>query len=254
MAWRRLASYGIRATSYGTHRWLTKNPCAARHELVRLGGGTALDCGIEALPEPTRQRYERHGLVFRTSALTDAEISTVRSALSLIAAIPSLGTTVAAYLHTIHVLHAPGADYDISHSDPEVPFSIFVSIPVSRKMGTIRLAESILHECMHLQLTMVESVETLVRAGEPPMFSPWRQTLRPLGGVLHGLYVCAAIEAFFRTVGDRGSLSRYEKTFLTKRRREIAREVMQVSALETEEGLTATGRLLATRLLAMFRR
>ena len=86
------------------------------------------------------------------------------------------------------------------------------------------------------------------------MFSPWRQTLRPLGGVLHGLYVCAAIEAFFRTVGDRGSLSRYEKTFLTKRRREIAREVMQVSALETEEGLTATGRLLATRLLAMFRR
>ena len=250
-AWRRLAYYGFCISNYGTHRWLTRNPKANRLELARLRAGTAVDCRIEALPEPTSQRYESSGLVFAPPVPSDPLISTVRSAVSLIGSVPTLYTTVAAYLHTLHVLRAPAADYDVSHSDPEVPFSIFVSVP-SGKERRIRLAESIIHECMHLHLTMIESAQSLVGERETPTFSPWRQTMRPIGGVLHGLYVCTVIDAFLQALRQSLSLTRHEKAFVLKRRNEIAQEVKQVSHFATTEGLTVEGRLLALRCLSAF--
>lgn len=49
--------------------------------------------------------------------------------------------------------------YDVSHSTPVLPLSIFVSVPgADERHAELRLAESIIHEAMHLQLTFIESL------------------------------------------------------------------------------------------------
>ena len=53
---------------------------------------------------------------------------------------------------------------------------------------------------MHLQLTITEEVLPLVGAPEVHFFSPWRQTLRPVTGVLHGFYVFAVVHEFYRVL------------------------------------------------------
>ena len=236
-------------SNYGTHRWLQKDPTAELLELARLDLGNSLECRIEELPAPSRVRYERSGLVFLGSLSINTHIVAVRSALSLIALVPSLYATVAAYLRTLHVLQAPGTDFDVSHSDPDVPFSIFVSIPSGERESKLRLAESIIHECMHLQLTMIENEFSLVDDRSVLVFSPWQQTARPLGGVLHGLYVFSVIDAYFRALGRSCSLMQDEKTFVAKRREQIAQEVTQVANLATTKGLTNEGRILVCYFL-----
>lgn len=244
VTWQAIARRGFVPTNYGTHRWLENKPTAERLEFATLDLGNSLECRIEELPVPSRVRYERSGLAFPGSLSIETHFATVRSALSLIALVPSLYATVAAYLRTLHVLQAPGTDFDVSHSDPEVPFSIFVSIPSGEREGKLRLAESIIHECMHLQLTMIEAELPLVCDRNALFFSPWQQTARPLGGVLHGLYVFSVIDAYFRALGQCCSLTQDERAFVTKRRDEITQEVAQVAYLATTKGLTNEGRAL----------
>ena len=236
-------------SNYGTHRWLQNDPTAERLELATLDLGNFLECRIEELPTRSRVRYERSGLVFLGSLFNNTHIAAVRSALSLIALVPSLYATVTVYLLTLHVLQAPGTDFDVSHSDPQVPFSIFVSIPSGEREGKLRLAESIIHECMHLQLTMIETELPLVCDRNVLVFSPWQQTARPLGGVLHGLYVFSVIDAYFRALGQSCSLTQEERAFVTKRREQIAQEVAQVANLATTKGLTNEGRVLVCYFL-----
>lgn len=245
IAWQAIAHYGFVPTNYGTHRWLENDPTAERLELATLDLGSSLECRIEELPASSRTPYERSGLIFLGSLSIDTHIAAVRSALSLIALVPSLYVTVAAYLRILHVLKAPRSDFDVSHSDPEVPFSIFVSIPSGDREGNLRLAESIIHECMHLQLTMIEAELPLVNDRNALFFSPWQQTARPLTGVLHGLYVFSVLEAYFKALDQSRSLTPEERTFVTKRRGEIAEEIGQVAQLATLEGLTTDGRILA---------
>ncbi len=249
ITWQEIARDGFIVSNYGTHRWLQNDPTAERLELATLDLGNFLECRIEELPTPSRVRYERSGLVFSRSISIEAHIAAVRSALSFIALVPSLHATVAAYLRTLHVLQAPGIDFDASHSDPEVPFSIFVSIPSEEREGKLRLAESIIHECMHLQLTMIEAELPLVSDRNSLFFSPWQQTARPLGGVLHGLYVFSVIDAYFRALGQNCSLTQDESAFVTKRRDEITQEAAQVEYLATTKGLTNEGRVLVCYFL-----
>ncbi len=150
------------------------------------------------------------------------------------------------------MLQAPGLDFDVSHSDPEVPFSIFVSVPSAERDGTSRLAESILHECMHLQLTMIEAVLPLVDDESASAFSPWRQASRPLRGVFHGLYVFSAIDAFLQTLERNGSLAPNTTAFVRKRRSQIASEIPLVAHLAVAEALTKDGRVMAGWLLRRF--
>ena len=249
ITWRRLAFRGFTAANYGTHRWLENDPTAARSELASLDLGGSRECRIEALPATSRARYERYGLVFSGTSAIESHVASIRPALSFIALVPSLYANVATYLRTMHVLQAPSAEFDVSHSDPHVPFSVFVSIPLSGPKAKIRLAESIIHECMHLQLTLIDAVSPLVACREASAFSPWREGVRPLNGVLHGLYVFTVIAAYFRTVELDPSLTPAERTFVARRRGEIAQEVAQVTHIATAEGLTDDGRILVSCVL-----
>lgn len=251
-AWMRFARRGFRPATYGTHRWLAGDPEVTRTEVDAVDLGASLTCRIEVLPASSRIRYEGFGLVFRESGGGETDTAAILSALSCIALVPSLHATITAYLRSLHVLQAPGVNFDVSHSDPEVPFSIFVSVPPPERDGTLRLAESILHECMHLQLTMVEAVLPLVSEESATAFSPWRRGSRPLRGVLHGLYVFSVIDTFFQYLDGNGFLAPGEKALVGKRRSQIAGEVVQVAHLAVAEELTGEGRMMAGRLLRNF--
>ena len=246
-AWRKYGKCGFDATNYGTHRWLNGDPTAERREMAKLDLGNAFECRIERLPALTCARYENCGLTFSESVFLADDVTAIQSALSLVALIPSLRETVSAYLRSLHILRASGPDFDVSHSDPEVPFSIFVSIPPSHPEAKLRLAESIVHECMHLQLTMIEAVMPLVRNQDVQAYSPWRQTVRPLSGILHGLYVVSVIYSWFRSLD--ANLGPVAKKFVLQRKRDIEREFVQVAWLAASEGLTDAGKALARQAL-----
>ena len=205
-----------------------------------------MECLIEFLPTSSRAPYEDGGLTFSTTPTNKNRLTVIQSALSLISAVPTMHTTVSQYLRSFHVLESAGIDEDVSHSDPEVPFSIFASVPPANRAGRVRLAESIVHECMHLQLTLVERVLTLarVRVPEARFFSPWRQTLRPVSGVLHGFYVFAVVHEFFRALSRTASLTSEESVFVRRRRSQIREELAQVALRSFADELTADGRLL----------
>ena len=245
-AWRKYGKCGFDATNYGTHRWLNGDPTAERREMAKLDLGNAFECRIEKLPASTRARYENRGLAF--SEFTSAtDVPAVRSALSLVALLPSLRKTISAYLRVLHILKAPGSDFDVSHSDPEVPFSIFVSIPPSCPEAALRLAESIVHECMHLHLTMIEAVTPLVRNSNVQAYSPWTQTTRPLGGILHGLYVVSVI--YFWLLSVNANLAPVMKQFVYHRLRDIEREIEQISWLSNSEGLSDLAKTFVRQVL-----
>lgn len=160
---------------------------------------------------------------------------------------PSLAAIVATRVRAIHLLHAePG--YDVSHSEPRWRERIFASVPNrSDDVGALRLAESIIHEALHLHLTELETIAPLVRDQTGTLASPWRPEPRGFGGVLHGAFVFVSLRAYFDLVI---ASSQPAERHLDQRRREIAQELSQLDSGTLAEGLTDVGAELISRLLA----
>ena len=108
-----------------------------------------------------------------------------------------------ALLRSIHIVESVAPDSDVSFSLPHFPHSIFLSIPPSDNSDAVpRLAESIIHEVMHLQLSLVERIYplTLHNADLEHAYSPWLNIRRPIDGIIHGLFVFRALEDFWSQV------------------------------------------------------
>jgi len=110
------------------------------------------------------------------------------------------------------------------------------------------LAESIVHEALHLQLTLVESIEPLV--AESPagvlVFSPWKNELRSFHGFIHGVYVFANLRCFWKKVAtDSPELSSFALTRIGV----IDRELGAARQLEVSPLLTTMGRRLVMSYL-----
>ena len=243
-AWKDAACHNFSTEAYGTHRWLHNDPTLERTLIARLQFANSSECLIERLPTASQSHYEKTGLVFSNCCPLDA----LQSALDLVRVVPSLYATISLYLRSLHILEAPSVDYDVSHSDPDVPFSIFVSVPPSATLGRLRVAESIVHECMHLQLSIVEKVLPLVGDAGVMHFSPWQQRPRPVSGVLHGLYVFAVIHKFFGFAILSQSLTSDERHHAISRRDSIANEVAEACSQSWIHSLNRDGRCLADRL------
>ncbi|MFK0690925.1 aKG-HExxH-type peptide beta-hydroxylase [Mesorhizobium sp. IMUNJ 23033] len=227
------------AFSYGTTRWLTADPVAERLVMhgFAIGAEYAL---VEALPTNVRSRYEALDLSFRSDSPTVDECSLFTEALAWLDRQPDLLETMALLVRSVHFLVSPGVGYDVSHSDPEVPFSIFVSLPTSENNAGLRLAESVLHEAMHLQLTLIEHAVPLIQDAEAKGFSPWQQKYRPVRGLMHGLYVFRVIDEWLSAVA--GSERDFgQGRYVAKRRSEIAEEIAMVSDLGSSSALTEQG-------------
>ena len=150
---------------------------------------------------------------------------------------------------SLHVLLAAGRDFDVSYSDPLVPFTIFVSCPPVKENNRVeRLAENIVHEALHLQLTLVERVEPLIVDGaeDEPVLSPWKEGERTMRGLLHAVYVFSNLGYFWKRVATERPNS---SSFAKKRVDTINHEIFSTCDFLDNPTLTGAGRSLATGIL-----
>ena len=207
---------------------------------------------IELLPDALAGRLRTTGLELASEENMNetAFQGVLTDALDLIAKVPALLGTVAGLCRSLHVLISSGIDIDTSYSDPDLPFSVFVSCPSPIETHRAeRLAENIIHESLHLQLSLVETIEPLVVANqdETRFFSPWKNEPRTVHGLLHGVYVFANLRYFWGQIAGNAT---HDLAFAERRVEEIGRELAAVQQLLSNPALTAMGRRLATSLLA----
>ena len=202
---------------------------------------------VEVLPEEVADVWRTRELRFAT----DSEIggmgflAALAKSLDLIRLSAPLLGTVAGICRSLHVLLAPDRDFDVSFSDPGLPFSVFVSCPlIGERDRAERLAENLVHEALHLQLSLVETVEPLVidLPEEEPIFSPWKGEGRTVRGLLHAVYVFGNLRCFWKCIAARvpGSSS-----FASRRIETIEYEMAQALHLAESQSLTPAGRKLA---------
>jgi len=225
---------------YGTSRWLAGNtkPPAPDGGDIRVGSHVAK---IEYLSSGTAAAFE--GLRFSDRHHPPVR-ERIQAAADVLTHIPSLAESIGSVVRVIHPVCSPRG-YDVSHSTPELPFSIFLSIPENDEMNaTLRVAEALIHESMHLQLTLLDCIEPLALDGLASGYSPWKDEVRPVTGLLHGLYVFAVIhQALGILSSGRGEWHQYCR----KRSSEIELEIASLPKIP--EGLSRIGVELWRRCL-----
>lgn len=199
---------------------------------------------IERMPPLLEKRFMDQGLPLdRGPGIPEQTIQLLAQSMAQIDRVPSLGAAVSALVQSIHLLTIEDPSVDVSFSDPEIPFSIFVSVSHGSE-GDIRLAEAMLHESMHLQLSLVEKITPLVENCCATFYSPWKGEARPLSGIVHGLYVFRVIDKWLANIAPQGPYASY----IARRRAQIAEEMQLTQIADTQRGLTRLGRLLVSRL------
>ena len=206
---------------------------------------------VERLSPVLAARWQSAGLRFAS----EADLSDMEFRRTLVSSLESIGMdlpiegTVAGLCRSLHVLIASGRDFDVSYSDPSLPLSVFVSCPLPGERNRVeRLAENLVHEALHLQLSLVERVEPLVIDGPDgePVFSPWKDERRTVRGLLHAVYVFGNLRSFWKGVAaERPEFS----SFARARTQTIDSEMARATHPAGDRTLTAAGRRLATSIL-----
>lgn len=198
---------------------------------------------IEFITPEFQQRY----LFNKLSFLSEKDWSsdryfklTLLSSVELILKNKNLSFIAKKLVKSIHPLIAEDG-YDISYSEENLPFSIFISIPkYYEKNCELRLAEGFLHECMHLYLSVINEKFPFISKEEATFFSPWKNENRPVYGVLHGIFVFSAIYQW---------LDLYEKDnpYSILRRNQIKYEFSKLLDFTKFDYLTPLGKVFSEK-------
>lgn len=260
-SWDPVAPAGLRQTvlndasewhSYSTARFMDGAQPRILHALDISVGLLDTRLSLEFLSATSVGRWRNLGLQFASEAeISDMRfLETMGNALDLIRLVPPLYGTVAGSCRSLHVLLVSRKDYDVSYSDPSLPFSIFISCPaLAENNRAERLAENLVHEALHLQLSLIEGVEPIVieSPDEQTVSSPWREGERSLRGLLHGIYVFGNLRHFWLRLA---SHSPGVSSFAQRRITVIEREMSDAAHVLENQSLSAMGRRLATSFLS----
>jgi HEXXH motif-containing protein len=256
ICWQQLGrTYGLTKLSYGTHRLISCNPNAGRSIITRLATQAGIEWDepslqIELPSNIIKREYEDAGVSFYDAEqIADNAISScLRDAVEVLIKVPTLAMTIAYLVKSLHIIRSANDDCDVSFSEPHIPFSIFISVP-SRRVphDALRVAEGIVHEAMHLQLTLVERIVKLVNPSREQYYSPWRGEFRTAQGILHGLYVFRVVYEF---LGNVWSLQDTEASYISKRRDQIAKQIAGLHSFQDCSDLTREGRSIVQKLLS----
>ncbi|MEC4004834.1 HEXXH motif-containing putative peptide modification protein [Flavobacterium sp. SUN052] len=195
--------------------------------------------------------YESHGLELAAiDKSLGIVISKVKSALAVLLQVPEVYTFINTIVQSIQILKAEDSETDISYSHPDIPFSIFFSVCEEDSLiSDLRVAESILHESMHLYLTLIENVLPLIETNTKEVFySPWRDQERPLRGVLHGMFVFKAIKDFYKLIANKYCQNDIGNQFIKLRIEEIEKEFKLLEDFQNTKSLTFFGKKLSVNL------
>ena len=245
---------GLGPATYGSWRWLNPDPLTCRTETAILETEGSEPIVIEALPTQARERYGSLGFHLVSEPPTTEELTLCQKALALFNIGDRLLEAVVTLVRSIHVLASTSPGYDISYSDPELPCSIYVSLPTGERHAEFRLAESILHEAMHLQLTMLENEVLLIADADSVGYSPWQCTSRPISGLMHGLFVFGVIDQWLEGLGAGDTGGGPKLAYVARRRAQIAAEIGMVSQIADSPSLTPIGQKFANWLLGTLKR
>ncbi|MFD4121319.1 HEXXH motif-containing putative peptide modification protein [Alcaligenes faecalis] len=244
LAPRLTSQFNSQLESYSTSQYLRATP-PKRVEQTHTSSGL-LSLNIELLPLPIIQTLEPRGVTFatETEVLTQS-LDAINRALKIIEQTPSLALTLNALVKSVHILHVAEPGYDVSFSDPELPFSIFLN--ASKGLyADFRTAEAAIHEAMHLQLSLIERFLPIAATEELVHFSPWKRSKRPISGIMHALYVFQVIREWLDSIKNHSDET---LKYATKRLEAINDEIHQLQPQSYEKHLTVSGRLLLYRLL-----
>ena len=245
-----LKFHALTRESYSTERFLSDSPDnnTAVSKTISVASGNLLLC--EAHSAGLVRYSAEHGLILASDADADRATGLIEAALlRVVEPYPFLWSAVSELAWRCHIVLAPDDDYDVSFSDPAIPFSIFVSAPARNERSSIlRVAENLIHETMHLQLTLFEGLFPLVDiASSWFTYSPWTQQKRPAHGVLHGLYVYCVLRWMWRQFSLK-TRNKTDREFALRRISEIDGEISAVRGLEESPALTEAGKHFLRKL------
>ena len=254
-----LNPFDLEFESYGTARMVAQSAKEVRQTIGTVhppNGETGGPILLECLPSRAGAELEAVGLSLRDvghSAVL-ASIGILKQARRSVHAVwPELSASIGYLVRCIHLIEAPSPALDCSYSRPDLPFSVFLSVPNQGARARIeRLAEALVHETMHLQLSLVERGIPLIesaRAGTVA-FSPWWGGERHVRGVLHALYVFVVVQRLWQRATRRAPCG-LDREFAEARVRAIRDEVREARHLAASPGLSPEGRQLVRRLLAL---
>ena len=194
--------------------------------------------------------YEEHGLVPCCKNEFEASISNLKKALSIFDLVDEAKYCIEKLVRSIQILKQDDPEIDVSYSHPKIPFSIFISIcKDASNISCLRVAESILHETMHLKLTLIENIIPLVIPFSGNLYhSPWRDEGRPAQGILHGLFVFKAIHDFYLEI-MKDFDDAHSASYLTMRIKDIRKEIESIDDFAKNQDLTGNGKILVAMLL-----
>lgn len=116
----------------------------------------------------------------------------------------------------------------------------------------IELADHVIHEYYHGRLFALEGMGPLLEEGtaEPERYySPWRDELRSMRGLLHGAYVFAPVHDYWRAVADDPALAPATREGGAEHAARIALELrIAAEQIERHGRLTRFGRAVFERL------
>lgn len=249
--------YGIQKNNYSTSNIL--NGCTGESiALTKSLSHTKQDSTIELppievypIPKEIESSYSDSGAKsYSAEVLQNSTVfQCLQDSLDLLATIPTSYETVSHLIASLHILQPEDDEFDISYSLPNIPFSIFISIPSKRmENDELRVAEAILHEAMHLQLTLIEQFEPMIIETDEKYFSPWKNENRHPRGVLHAIYVFCVISQFFELHIEQ-DISDASRQYLKKRCKVICKELKEVIDFKNFPYFTKAGQTLINRLL-----
>ena len=231
---------------YSTSKWIASLPPSKVWRVISEGA-VDLSLSVELLPQFAAQKLSSKGVCFADQVtIAPVRLACLERALHLLQQLPCLAATVGALAKSVHILEASEPGYDVSYSDPLIPFSVFLNISEGR-FADLRTAEALVHEAMHLQLSLIEQIVPIAKVDQGLHYSPWKQSKRPVSGLMHALYVFRVIDQW---------LARLPKTsqeimdYAEKRHKEISEEVGQLDPATLVDHLTVEGQQLLNRLLA----
>ncbi len=256
-----LGSRGLDFQSYGTARMMAGSAREARRIVGEVDAPDRATDAVVLVERLHSRAVAELGAV--GLSLGDVDDSTVwartgvlRRAWHFVHSIwPELSSSIGYLVRCVHLLKAPSPALDCSYSRPDWPFSIFLSVPDHGARARIeRVTEALVHETMHLQLSLIEHRIRLVDGGRAATvtFSPWRGSERNVRGVLHALYVFVVVQKLWQRA-TQGTPIGCDREFAEARVYAIREEVAKTQHLAVSPGLSRQGRQLVQQLLALGR-
>lgn len=120
---------GLNAETYGTRRMLARHPREDRIDIAALQLPPPFRRSrpvlVESLPSLSAREYVELDLSFAPAHVASSEtvLGPLRGAIDQLAGVTNLAEVVGGVLSTVHVLVPEGEEFDVSYSDPKLPFS-----------------------------------------------------------------------------------------------------------------------------------